>query len=100
MAVISEAEATDLATRYITEQCRNVPGGVALVDKQTTRKSYGWVFFYNAKRYLETHSPLDSLGGNGPIIVLEDGQVHQLGSALDPEVSIAEFERAQGIEST
>jgi hypothetical protein len=54
--------------------------------------------FYNSKSYLETGSPLEALSGNGPIVVERvDGNLHQLGSAQQPDASIAEFERAHGL---
>jgi|HubBroStandDraft_2_1064218.scaffolds.fasta_scaffold421536_2 hypothetical protein len=34
-------------------------------------RPYGWVFFYQAKRSIETRNPLDGFGGNAPIIIAE-----------------------------
>ncbi len=96
--MVSEHEALELVRHYIEAQCQGVPGGVAVMPEKTIRKPYGWVFFYNSTRYLETRSPLEALGGNGPIVVEQaKGQLHQLGSALAPAESIAEFERAHGL---
>jgi hypothetical protein len=96
--MISENEAYAMVKRYIEEQCGSVPGGVAIMEDRTIRKSYGWIFFYNSRRYLETGSPLEALAGNGPIVVERaDGSLHQLGSAQQPDASIAEFERAHGL---
>ena len=64
------------------------------------RKPYGWIFFYNSRRYLETRSPLLALAGNGPVVVERHGQLHQLGSAHAPDVTIAEFERTHGLSLT
>ena len=97
-AMISESEAHAIVKQYIDDQCRDVPGGVAIIEKRTIQKPYGWIFFYNSNRYLETLSPLEALGGNGPIVVKRaDGNLHQLGSGVPPDVSIAEFERAHGL---
>lgn len=97
--MISESEALALVKQYIEQQCSAVPGGVAIMEERTIRKSYGWIFFYNSNRYLETRSPLEALGGNGPIVVERvGGRLHQLGSALSPDASIAEFERARGLQ--
>jgi hypothetical protein len=93
--MISESEAYAIVKRFIDDQCGSVPDGVAIMEDRTIRKPYGWIFFYNSKRYMETGSPLDALGGNGPIVVERtDGTLHQLGSAQQPDASIAEFERA------
>jgi hypothetical protein len=33
--------------------------------EETSDKSYGWIFFYNSKRYLKKGNPLEALGGTG-----------------------------------
>jgi hypothetical protein len=96
--MISEMQAIEIAKRHIDEQCRSVEGGVAIVGSCTVRKPYGWIFFYNSARYLQTHDPLEALAGNGPLVVMgSDGSTYQLGSALSPAVTIADFEREHGI---
>ncbi len=71
-----------------------VPGDrLVIVDDETIEKPYGWVFFYQSGRFLETGEPGLALAGNGPVVVLrEDGSVHHLGSAAEPATSIARFE--------
>lgn len=92
--MIIESEAYAIAKRYIEEVCAGVAGGVLIIEDKTVGKPYGWIFFYNSKRYLETRHPLDSLAGGGPVVVKRvDGSVHQLGTALHPDHAIAEFER-------
>jgi hypothetical protein len=96
--MISEAEAVEIATRFISSKATAVDGGVALASAQTIRKPYGWVFFYNSRRFLETGDPLAGLGGNGPIIVeREGGRLHILPSASEPSAAITEFEVAHGL---
>ena len=98
--MISEAEAIEIATRFILKAALAVEGGVAIASRQTIRKPYGWVFFYNSTRYLETGDPLEALGGNGPVIVERDGgRLHVLPSSSDPTVAITEFEAANGLRS-
>ena len=41
--MISESEAYVMVKRYIDEQCRSVPGGVAIMEDRTIRKPYGWI---------------------------------------------------------
>ena len=94
--MISETEAAEIARSYVEEMGHSVYGGVAIIDVLT--KPYGWIFFYNSKRYIETKDPLDALGGNGPFVVLRaDGAIYQLGSAREPEVYIYEFELKFGL---
>lgn len=95
--MITETQALEIAKRFIESTCE-VDGGVAIIEDQTVRKPYGWIFVYNSRRFLETHSPLDALGGNGPVVVERaTGRVHQLSSAFVPAVAIAAFERAHGL---
>jgi hypothetical protein len=43
---------------------------VVILDASTIERSYGWVFVYQSKRFLETGDIMDALGGNGPIVAL------------------------------
>jgi hypothetical protein len=96
--MISKEEALEIAKRFVTEQCRSVTGGCAIMLEQTIDKSYGWIFLFNSKRYLETGDPLEALGGNGPLVVERtDGRVHALGSGQAPDDTIAEFERVHDL---
>jgi hypothetical protein len=75
--MISELEAVEIATRFIASMATAVDGGVAIASAETIRKPYGWIFFYNSRRYLETGDPLEGLGGNGPVVVEQEGaRVH------------------------
>lgn len=40
-----------------------------IVDAGTIEKPYGWIFFYNSKKYLDTGEIRHALAGNGPVIV-------------------------------
>ncbi len=96
--MISNGEALRSAEKVISESCKSVEGGCAVISDVTIEKPYGWIVFYNSRAYLETGHPLEALGGNGPIVVMRaDGQVHTLGTARAPSVSIAEFERSHGL---
>ena len=98
--MISEEEAVEIATQFIAKAAIAVDGGVAISIPQTIRKPYGWIFFYNSRRYLETGDALEALGGNGPIVVeREGGRLHVLPSHSDPAVVIMEFEVANGLHS-
>jgi hypothetical protein len=92
---ISEARARALAEieKGFTQGDEPVIG-----DDYTQEKSYGWVFFYQSKRYIETGDPSTMLAGNGPVVVLrDDGSVHLLGSALPPDETLRQFEVAMGL---
>jgi hypothetical protein len=56
---------------------------VIAADK-TIRRPYGWIFFITSKK--------EELFGNGPLVVLRDGRVTQLGTRHSIKDRITEFE--------
>src|SRR5437870_2541560 len=63
-------------------------------EKCTIEKPFGWVFFYNSKRYLETGENSYRLAGNGPVIVNKyEASVEFFGTNRPPEEILAEYER-------
>lgn len=65
-----------------------------VVEASTIEKSYGWVFFYNSKKFVDTGISRYRLAGNGPVIVnKETGAVEFYGSNKPVEQIIEEYER-------
>lgn len=63
----------------------------------TIERPFGWVFFYDSKRHVETGDFRDALLGNAPLIVdRRDGSVHITGTANTVDYYIAEYEKNQG----
>lgn len=64
-----------------------------LIDKRTTERDFGWVFFYQTRKYIETGKIEDSVPGCGPVVVLkETGQLEFLPSSGPPARAIDDFE--------
>jgi hypothetical protein len=77
---------------------RLVDGGLTILDEYTIEKPYGWVFFYDSSRFLETRRLEDGIAGYGPLLVLADtGEVVHLETARDVEDSLADLEQARGL---
>lgn len=71
----------------------NVPD-LAIVDSLTIEEDFGWVFFYQSKKYLESGDSSDALVGNAPLIVSRvDGSLHQTGTVEPVEFYIENFKR-------
>lgn len=70
--------------------------GYAVLDGETMEKPYGWIFFYQSRKYLETGDEGYMLAGNGPVAVLRDGSVHHLGSGSPAGEAIRAFEVERG----
>lgn len=69
---IAELELKDIQSRC--------PVAIRIIEELTQEHSLGFVFFFNAIRYLETGEFEDSLAGNGPILVRHNGKVIRLPS--------------------
>lgn len=66
----------------------------ALIESETITKPYGWVYFYNSSKFLETGEYRYSLAGNGPVIVNKfTSEIVLYGSAKDPDEYIREYEK-------
>lgn len=65
---------------------------LVLLDDETITEDFGWVFFYNTKRFQETGDFIDMLGGNAPIIIDKvNGEVTETGTACDIQYYIEEY---------
>ena len=91
-------EAKDIVTRVLNENF-HVPGDkLVIVDEYTIEKYYGWIFFFNSERFLQTGNIFASLGGNGPVAFEVLGRrVTMLGSGREPEEEIRLFEQKKGL---
>jgi hypothetical protein len=88
---MTKDEARQIASSYL-KGIERADCKLVLLDTSTIEKSFGWVFFYQSKRYLETGEIKDALAGNAPIVVEKpDGRIHTLGTALALDDSIREL---------
>ena len=72
---------------------------LVIIETSTIEKDYGWIFFYNSKKYVETKNSRHFLAGNGPIVVEKaDGSIHKLGSAggAQHQIELYEAQRNKG----
>jgi hypothetical protein len=93
MTNLGLSEARSRAIRFLNDAVDQEAGAVDILDAATIERRYGWVFFYNSVRYLETGDPAFALAGNGPIVVLrKDGAVIPLGSAQPVDDALRDLE--------
>jgi len=91
--VLTKAQAVDLVSQKL-EAMTTPDEPLVIVYSHTIEKPYGWIFFYNSKKFVETGIFSYTLAGNGPVIVNKyDGAVHFFGSGRPIEDWIAEYER-------
>lgn len=69
-------------------------GEFVVLDESTIEKPWGWIFFFQSKRYLETGNVSDKLAGNAPIFVNRNsGEPWPSGTAKKLEQYISEYEK-------
>jgi len=66
--MITYQEAVAIATDYLKPDEKNSLE-FAIIEEATIEKPYGWIFFYQTKRYLETKQFRDAAFGTEPFIV-------------------------------
>lgn len=63
-----------------------------LVIARVDEYDFGWVYFYDSARHLESGSPSDALVGNAPLIVDKvDGKLYITGTAHPVEHYLQEY---------
>ncbi len=65
-----------------------------VINDKTIEKAFGWIYFYNSKKFLETGNIIYRLAGNGPIVVdKETGAIIPLGTNKPVATLIEEYEK-------
>ena len=69
------------------------PIDCVILEDETIERTWGWMFFYQSKAYVETGDFREMLGGNAPIIVNRNtGKITHTGTDYEPEHYIKEYE--------
>ncbi len=92
--MIDKKTAEESARAYIASMEFSTKDELVLQEDKTIEKPFGWVFFYNSKKFVETRDFHYALLGNAPLIVdKESGDLHVTGTAKPTEYYIEEYER-------
>lgn len=95
--MINLADAKTIVRSYLEKVGRQAGEQLEIVETETIERPFGWVFFYNSRKYLRTKNFSDMLAGNAPLIVnRETGDLHVTGTAHPIEHYIAEYEASLG----
>jgi len=74
------------------------PIELAILDEHTIETEFGWIFFWNSKRYQETDEFQYALAGNAPLIVdRRDGAVHETSTAEPIEEIIERYRKGNAV---
>jgi hypothetical protein len=91
---MTKDDAQKIALDFVKVKEREAGCELVLVGGRTIERAFGWVFFYDSKRHVETGSVIDALAGNAPFVVTRaDGRVHETGTAQPVEHYLREFEK-------
>jgi len=86
-------EARELVTQYLRDSGEGERNDIVIVDDETSEREFGWVFFYNSRKHVETGDVLYGLVGNAPLIVdRHTGKLHVTGTGLPTECYIRAYE--------
>ena len=66
--MITQDEALRIALEFLSKLKPGSPEQLVIV--KTREEPFGWVFFWNAKRFVETGDSRFGLSGNQPFVVL------------------------------
>jgi hypothetical protein len=89
MDTISSDAAMQIARAKVHELATLAGDDFALLPEATREIEQGWVFFFNSMDYVRTGDHLHALAGNGPLLVLRNGGVITLPSAVPWEDAIS-----------
>lgn len=90
--LLDKNEAKAVAREYLKSVCEPETFPIEILDEQTIERPYGWVFFYQSKKYLETGLISDALVGNGPILVDKSGHAILIPSGIQIEEGLKRYE--------
>jgi Immunity protein 35 len=90
---MTKNEAQQIARAHVKAMGQTAGIELVMFDQHTIEREFGWVFFYDSKRHIETGNISDAIAGNAPLIVTKDGHVHSTGTAHPVEHYLREFEQ-------
>ncbi len=91
--MISLDRARELALEKI-RSCWFVPEHEPSIQDDHREEDFGWVFFYDSKRFHETKDFRFALSGHGPVVVdKETGEVSMLGTTGGVERQLADYRK-------
>ena len=91
MDMLNPDTALKIARAKVDELGRIAGGAFDIVTAETKEVEQGWLFFYNSVEFLQTRDPMLALAGNGPLLVLRDGQVDTLPTAVPWQEAIGQL---------
>jgi hypothetical protein len=87
--MIDKQTAYNLAVEYLN---KNSKCEIAILDDKTVETEYGWIFFYDSKKWVETKTLGCRMVGNIPVLVEKvDGSIRTIYEGLRYEATLEEY---------
>jgi Immunity protein 35 len=91
--MLTKKEAVEIVLKKL-EQMSSSADPFVVIEKSTLEKSFGWIFFYNSKKFVETGESRYRLAGNGPVIVnKQNGLVEFFGTSKRLQEIVEDYEQ-------
>lgn len=92
--MIDKDAARKIALDFLAKKRRADAPELVLLDDKTIERPFGWVFFYEAKKFLNSHDVKERLIGNSPFIIdRNDGSLHVTGTRRPIEFYLEAYEK-------
>jgi len=94
----TKAQAREAAQLYLKSKYGLGEDDVVFLEELTRERPYGWVFFYESRRFIETGDIMHAFGGNGPLVA--DAcrhRIFEVGTAAGLEAELARVEAEEGL---
>jgi Immunity protein 35 len=96
MTMITRDDAREIAEQQLRELYVDGADALAIDDRATREEDFGWIFFYQSKKFLNEADADERLVGNAPIVVDRDGEVHMTGTGEPLDRYLAEIRTKLG----
>ncbi|MBD2491579.1 YrhB domain-containing protein [Aulosira sp. FACHB-615] len=98
--MIDKETAASIVKEYITREIPVSDDELVIIHERTIEKQWGWVFFYQGKRWVETNDRRYKILGLYPIVIeKEDGTLNYLTLLKTIEESIQAYEEKRKLTS-
>jgi hypothetical protein len=94
--MLRKSEALELVSKQL-EQDSSPDLEFVVADENTIERPFGWIFFYDSEKFLETGMDIYRIAGNGPVFVNKmTGEIKFFGSVPPLHVILANYEEKLG----
>lgn len=98
--MINKDRARNIAMEHILAQISVSGDEIVIMDDKTIETNWGWIFFYQGKRWIESQDRRYKILGLYPIVIEKnDGSLHFLDVAGSLEECVREYEQRRKISS-